>query len=235
MFEYLKHPTATVAPHHLTIGEKTKRVFGVYVACLAFEILVGLCILLPIDVVVNIFYDYSILDASRQAIPRALQKYGSLAFFIMVILGPLLEEIIFRLPLKLERFGISLSVGLLSYYFSGSTFEINFYESKLYLRIAITIATMAIVHKFLPENWLATIKAKFYGQYFYLVAFLFALIHITNLSPYNTSVLFFYPIFTLPQFIIGLFIGYARMKYGFFSGWCIHALMNLTVFLHYAR
>jgi hypothetical protein len=231
MFDYLKHPTVTIIQDYLTVKEKIQSCLGILLICLSVQVLFGICLLLPIDSALNIFYNYSILDISRQVIPRAHQKFGSFAFFILVILGPFLEEIIFRLPLKLERFGMCFSLGLLTYYFSGPIYEISFYEWKFYERVAISLIVIITVYKFLPASWLDYIKIKFYSQYFYLTATLFALIHIINYAPHNASVLFFYPIFTLPQFIMGVFIGYARMKYGFFSGWFIHALINLIGFL----
>lgn len=66
---------------------------------------------------------------------------------------------------------------------------------------------------------------KNYGYIFYLSAIAFALIHITNFGS-NNPIFYLIPILVLPQFIIGLFIGYLRVHYNFMFGYLFHAIHN---------
>lgn len=60
---------------------------------------------------------------------------------------------------------------------------------------------------------------------FYFSAIIFGLAHISN---YNSSATIFYlfPVLVLPQFFVGIFTGYLRVRYNFFVGYFLHALHN---------
>lgn len=64
-----------------------------------------------------------------------------------------------------------------------------------------------------------------FGFVFYFSAIIFALIHITNYNS-NSTIIYIIPILVLPQFIIGLFIGYLRVRYNFMLGYLFHAIHN---------
>ena len=55
------------------------------------------------------------------------------------------------------------------------------------------------------------------------------MVHITNFE-HSAALLVFTPLLVAPQFIVGLFIGYLRVKYGFIWGFYLHALHNLILF-----
>jgi len=60
---------------------------------------------------------------------------------------------------------------------------------------------------------------------FYLSAIFFALIHTTNFGS-NNPIFYLIPILVLPQFIMGLFLGYLRVRYNFMLGYLMHAIHN---------
>lgn len=64
-----------------------------------------------------------------------------------------------------------------------------------------------------------------FGFVFYFSAIVFALIHITNYNS-NSTIIYLIPILVLPQFFIGLFIGYLRVRYNFMLGYLFHAIHN---------
>jgi hypothetical protein len=134
----------------------------------------------------------------------------------------------------LEKVGIGLSVAFICYRLSVEhLFIFEFFNLFAYVKVALACVILLLTIKFLPDSWIAIVKAK-YSYFFYFVAIVFALVHVTNFSPFNNKVLLFYPLFTLPQFLMGLFIGYTRMEYGFFYGVALHSLINLpsVVFSH---
>lgn len=69
---------------------------------------------------------------------------------------------------------------------------------------------------------------KYFKIYFYLIAALFAAIHLSNFE-YSTALLFVAPLMVSPQFILGAMLGYVRVRFGFV--WCValHALHNGTL------
>nr|WP_315175987.1 CPBP family intramembrane glutamic endopeptidase [uncultured Flavobacterium sp.] len=60
---------------------------------------------------------------------------------------------------------------------------------------------------------------------FYLSAILFGLAHITNYDT-DTTIIYIFPILLLPQFIVGVLIGYLRIKFNFILGFLFHAIHN---------
>ena len=95
---------------------------------------------------------------------------------------------------------------------------IPFIEEIIFLQIIISIfpKTKTPISGFWNKN---------YGYIFYLSAIVFALIHITNFGS-NNPIFYLIPILVLPQFIIGLFIGYLRVHYNFMLGYLFHAIHN---------
>lgn len=214
-----------------SIGGNLKRtvmVFGIYqVSAIILILVLGL---IDSIIIVKIF-DHSILEQLKMNNRDIIKDFGKYSFFFVVLLGPFFEEIIFRLPLRLERFGIGLSVGLICYRLSvDHLLEFASTDIYAYTKLALSIIVVLVITRFLPDSWLTIIR-KNYFYFFYLASLAFALVHLSNFSYYNNTVFFFYPLFIMPQFLMALFIGYVRMEYGFAYGVTLHSLINLPAFL----
>jgi hypothetical protein len=198
--------------------------YGIYVASV---IILFLLLQLIDSLIIEHYFNHSIVEQMKLNKQSVQERFGQYTFLIIVLIGPFFEEILFRLPLRLEKSGIALSASIIIYQLLVEhffTFEFNNPDS--YGNVAIALIVFLLVLKFFPDSWLLMIKQK-YSYYFYFVAIAFALIHVTNFAPYNSNVLLFYPLFTLPQFLMGLSIGFVRMEYGFFYGVALHSLINL--------
>ena len=130
-----------------------------------------------------------------------------LPVFALVLVGafiiPFIEELIFRSYLRLKY---------------------NFLIQPLIYISAIAGKENKVIFKsFIERNWNA-----FYKSIFYTSALIFALIHLTNFDSI-LEILPFVPILIAPQFIIGLFIGYLRVKFGVLWGFFLHSLHNLIL------
>ena len=201
--------------------------FGIYLISAIILILV----LGVIDSIITKIFDHSILAQLKTDNRDNIKDFGKYSFFFVVLLGPFLEEIIFRLPLRLEKFGVGLSVGLICYRLSVDHL-LQFVTTDIYAytKLALSIMIVILIARFLPNSWLNLMK-KNYIYFFYLASLAFALVHLTNFSYYDNTVLFFYPLFIMPQFLMALFIGFVRMEYGFVYGVTLHSLINLPAFL----
>ncbi len=76
-------------------------------------------------------------------------------------------------------------------------------------------------------------KKKYFKTGFYVIALLFGYIHISNYE-LNTSVLLFSPLLIAPQFFVGLYLGYIRVKFGLLWSIALHASYNgflLSIYL----
>ena len=137
-----------------------------------------------------------------------------------VIIAPLLEECIFRLPLRAFVLNLVLPACLIALVVFG-----RFAGADKLLPVILAIA---LLNFYISRKGAKLKKLQaFYNQYprvvFYGIALLFGAVHITN---YDAQVWPFLPVLVLPQIIIGLLLGFVRLRYGFIWGFLLHAFHN---------
>lgn len=155
-----------------------------------------------------------------------------------VVLGPFLEEVTFRLAMRFQlRYIIIGTIALTLYIVQAtspliekSTSDGLFY---LYSFAAIGLGTFIVLclkyKTRVASGWII-----YFPFVFYALSFAFAMIHIFNFEAFPLRVIVLAPIITLPQFILGLGMGYLRMRFGFWYGYLFHVLNNgfaLSVYL----
>ena len=123
-----------------------------------------------------------------------------LIFFFAVIIAPFLEEVMFRLILKLR-----------------SNFLILW---PLQLLILLQVNNKINLLKTIRNFW-----NKFYGWIFYLISIAFGLIHILNFEP-SLNIYLLAPILVAPQIVIGINLGYLRIRFGLIWSILFHAFHN---------
>lgn len=174
-----------------------------------------------------------LLDAENHLVMEFMKDNSNTVIIIfLVLVGPFIEELIFRLPLRLKKaYFIPFILIILSY--AGSLIF-----KKLNLSLAVSIPLFIAITAFLifyifnrkmAEKRVA-ILATNYSLYFYSVTVLFALFHLSNYK-YTPNLLLFAPIVVLPQFICGFLFGFIRIKQGFIWSFFFHALHNAVFVL----
>ncbi|MDM1395956.1 CPBP family intramembrane metalloprotease [Myroides odoratimimus] len=148
------------------------------------------------------------------------------AVLFIVLLGPLAEEVAFRLALRFKSWYLLLSTPLTLVYSLWILYRIN-------LSIAFIVGGVFYVilctYLYLHRNNIVILKErheKYFGYVFYSYTFLFMIMHISNFYTINTEVLVYSPLLFLPQFIGGLLLGYIRMRFGFGYNCMIHIIYN---------
>lgn len=121
-----------------------------------------------------------------------------------VVIMPIIEELIFRLYLRFKQNYLARLIILLA--------SITGQQNKI------------IVETQLKNFWVNNFRAIFYFS-----AIIFSIVHIANFE-YSIKILLFAPILIAPQFIMGLFLGYLRVRYNLILGIFMHALHN-AIFL----
>tara|TARA_B100000941_G_C28367456_1_gene480282 strand:+ start:67 stop:717 length:651 start_codon:yes stop_codon:yes gene_type:complete len=123
-----------------------------------------------------------------------------LIFFFAVIIAPLFEEIMFRLILKFR-----------------SNFLILW---PLQLLIFLQINNKINLLKTIRNFW-----KKFYGWIFYLISIAFGFMHILNFEP-SLNIYLLAPVLVAPQILIGINLGYLRIRFGLIWSILFHAFYN---------
>jgi membrane protease YdiL (CAAX protease family) len=117
-----------------------------------------------------------------------------------VVIGPFFEELIFRSYLRYKKnylFNFIISLVSLTGFRN---------EQKL-------------------DTFLRSFWKKRYKFIFYFSAVLFGVIHIANFK-FSYTILLLSPILVAPQIVLGLFIGFLRVRYGFILGFLLHVIHN---------
>jgi hypothetical protein len=179
--------------------------------------------ILPSAFPIAIFHVFEILPGNITNNFEISQK----TFLYVVIIAPILEELIFRLPLRISSFSFSISISILILVITKllvcPTIGYEFYL----LAIPLTFLLNAFYsHK---KSLLAMIKA-FWGSHFkyifYSFSIIFGLLHLSNFEEIYWWMIVFSPLITLPHIIMGLFLGFIRMNFSFLHALIFHATIN---------
>lgn len=165
-------------------------------------LLLELPIMFVLIILISLFEEMGWVDTSEHKLLELMETLPMVALLIAVVLvAPFFEELIFRFPLKYKR---------------------------NYL-LQLLVAIVGVLSFGRAEN--VQEKARHWWERcffltFYLSAVIFGLVHIFNYADLS-AVLVFIPLLIAPQLILGLFLGYLRMKQGFVWSFYLHALHNL--------
>lgn len=190
---------------------------------------ISLIVIYPLDYFIkNVLHFESIKSLMKQ---RQNLVTGLYPIYLIAFIGPLIEEILFRLALKLNELNISIFLGMLSYKFIGGQITKFDIHNSFYIYCIIVSITISIIsYIFFPTKIIAFLNQRI-NLLIITSIFLFGLMHIFNIDILHWQLVFFYPFFVLPQMVSGYFITNLRLKYDFFWGFLLHAFINITPLL----
>jgi Type II CAAX prenyl endopeptidase Rce1-like len=157
--------------------------------------------------------------------------------FFVALVGPLIEESIFRLPLRINKLYIAISIVFLSYFLIHGKIEtFDFTNSISYAKVIGVVVIGSLTYFLLSPSSID--KLNKYRKYIIWCSIIaFGLIHLSNI--YKVGQMYwqlslFYPFFVLPYMIMGYFMTNLRLKYGFLWGFLLHAIINsIGTFSHH--
>ena len=157
---------------------------------------------------------------------------GYYGFFLVVILGPLVEELIFRLILVPKRRNIAIFTFVFSFLVLNKTYYINKIDWLLLVSLAVSGLLSFLGFNLLkrkPE--IETTIGKRQKIITMVSVVLFGLLHIANIETLHWELALLYPVYALPQMILGYVSSVQRLKLGFVWGLLFHSMINLMAFL----
>ena len=157
---------------------------------------------------------------------------GYYGFFLVVILGPQVEELIFRLILVPKRRNIAIFTFVFSFLVLNKTYYVNKIDWLLLMSLAVSGLLSFLVFKLLkrkPE--IETVIGKRQKITTIVSVVLFGLLHIANIENLHWELVLLYPVYALPQMISGYVCSVQRLKLGFIWGLLFHSMINLMAFL----
>lgn len=140
--------------------------------------------------------------------------------------APIGEELIFRFPLKFKVWVIHT---LLCVIFIFTGVKLAFAHNTV-VQIAGGVILLPLLILYLVKikrvaPFYAQVWKNKFGVVFYTFTAIFALIHIGN-YPLIWATLIAMPVLILPQFTIGIFLGYIRVRFGILWSIAFHAIHN---------
>ncbi len=189
---FLKKPTEL-------IRAKGDNVISDLAGLLALD-LVLMMLTLPLAQLLEAF---NLINFQKHDLTRLLEGDNFvITLLLMAVLVPIIEEFVFRLPLRMKYNIIPMSRLISARKLSDADEALKIYQVK--------------------KIWLQN-----YGYVYYGLALLFAIVHLSN-YPLTLNVILFSFILCLPQFLMALVVSYARLKHGLWSSMLLHGLHNLV-------
>jgi uncharacterized protein len=186
----------------------------------------GICyvLLIPAGIPFAVFKYFNVLPHYRTP------DVHTMAFFlVVVVLGPLFEETLFRLNLRISKLNISAFVAAimatcikLLFIRQGSHYYFYIMALPLFGLIYLIISRFDFSTNKLELFWKSNFKYVFHFS-----AISFGMIHLFNFDSIHWWMILTAPLWIAPLATLGYIIGYVRIKYGFLFGWLIHATFNL--------
>ncbi|MDP4189333.1 MAG: CPBP family intramembrane metalloprotease, partial [Bacteroidota bacterium] len=193
-FRFLRHPNDQEGVD-ISIGRKLKVLLQLFL----FDVVIVI-ILLAINYIIHTLH---ILEPTHHKLEDLFISTGYVWVFITaVIIAPIFEELIFRLPL---------------------IYRYNY----IFRAIVYLLSVSGVVADDKLDKGVIAFRRKYFIWFFYLMAILFGFMHITNYSGYK-ELLFWMPLLTSSQLISGIILGYIRIKYGLIWSIYYHAFNNLV-------
>ncbi|WP_300978565.1 CPBP family glutamic-type intramembrane protease [Flavobacterium sp.] len=190
-------------------------------------ILSAIFLLRPLDYFVTAILGFPSIIESVQ---KSGVRIATYSFWYVVVIGPILEEITFRLFLNFKKKEICLSVFFMLLLALGIrvTSDALFLLST-WVKVGISLSVVVVLYFYVIDS--ITFSIRIQRSITMLSILGFGLVHIGNLEKIYFSLLLIYPFFVLPQIIMGYFGTNLRLKQGFVWGILLHCMTNLTFFL----
>ncbi len=218
IFNYIKNPVPYI---------KSKEKLGGKIKFILISSLIVLILNVLFALISMLLRFYGIIDAVNNIHEMKIDEN----ILFMIILGPLLEEVSFRLYLNWKIPFIITSSTLIGlgffckeYLHTGIlspdnwTNKILFIVGSVFLFSILCFAFKTEIEKF---------GMKFFKFIFYFSILLFGFLHIQNYTVnVNPKTILLIPLLIMPQLLGGLNSAYIRIKYGILWSYFAHALLN---------
>jgi membrane protease YdiL (CAAX protease family) len=207
---FLKRPT-------LAVSEQSASPLKVIGRIYLLDALIMLALVLAATIAVA-------LDVYIPSTALAGLEFTPAIIFMVVVGAPVLEEIVFRGWLS-GRPAPILALASLAFGLAGFAF---LHTSSPIFGIVLGLAGLtgaALAFAYLrgaePMRWFAAV----FPGFFWATTAAFALVHLANFEEGSLAILL--PL-VLPQFMLGMFVGYLRVRLGLWAAILLHAMHNAS-------
>lgn len=150
-------------------------------------------------------------------------------YLLCIIIIPIIEEMLFRLPLRISKVNLVLFASIIIY--------VILYQYSFVLAITsfiLIILCSLIFIKNIPN--IPDSITNYYNKYFYFIFYLqavvFGLLHLGNFN-LDYKYIYLFPLFVIPYMYLGIVLGYIRVRFsnGILLSIAVHMFFNSIYFL----
>ncbi len=199
-------------------------------ACSTFGILllIKILLMLPLGIFISV-YRSGVEDVA--SVDLGGPDWGDAfipAFFVLVVMAPLMEETLFRGWLRAKPAGLMVALCVIGWVATLYTMmAVDWFDGDR--KLSVMIASLGwlglgiyFVHSVIDHNKTPELVRRYFAWLFWISTSVFALAHVSNYDEMWLAV----PM-TVPQFASGAILGFVRMHYGLRASISMHALYNL--------
>lgn len=158
-----------------------------------------------------------------------IERRGFLVAYIIIgVIGPFVEELVFRLGFSFKKLHVYISVLSFIVYI-----PYIFSLKPIFLIIAFLLCfpIVYLAYKRISQEALNFFKKKYGIIVFHTMVFLFTILHLINISPLDSSLFFEYLILLVPIFACAYISSYIRVRSGFIFCVLFHIVFNSITFI----
>lgn len=201
-----------------------------FLYCLAYCYLISFILFLLGEIFLNIYNQFTDKTTSYKDVYKWLFDFRQYSFIEVVVLGPLTEELMFRLGLLLRKTQFIFSVFCWEFYlFNGSNLQFNLNLKESLLLGVIYFFSFCLIHRYQKNIFENAVFSKNYLVWVSLIGF--TLMHLINFKNFINIPVSLVVIYLIPKLIIGYFITILRLSFGFIWGLFFHITINLISFI----
>lgn len=194
---------------------KLKRLLISYAICMGFVFLSTLFIY-----IIGQLFNIDINSLTN----KVDKKESYYHLFLLILIGPLLEELLFRAFLNFKKETLFISIFLALIFFATDVSYYHLPTKQTFIQITLALFVSSVIFIFSQKN-IDKLK-HYFGFFLYISILVFALVHIKNFFPLKDEIIWIYPILVLPQFFMGFALAFIRVRNGLIWSIVLHIMIN---------
>jgi hypothetical protein len=196
---FLKNPSFGKQFDIKSISSFLKLIWISFLIILLIDIITGILITTPLRYF-NLFPSFKEL------------KFTPLNILKITLVLPIIEELIFRLPLRISKANFITSFSIIIF-----MFLYKLCLSKVYLAISLSLILFLLLYLNIKKesnflNKLSIFFTKYFRVVFLLQALIFGFLHLINFK-LDFKYFYLFPLFAISYISSGYFWGYIRVRY----------------------
>lgn len=228
LWHFILNPQPLFYQENLSSKNKRLDIYNV----IGLYFIVGILLYLPVNggnKMTEYFFSIDLFKIRDKNMKHSL--IGLNALLTVALIGPIVEETLFRLWLVLNKTNFLISSIIMFWFIISRINHYSIYSGKInkdfFYNLIMALVIAGLIFFFLNRSFFKDLFRNNFRWFYWGSSVIFGLVHIINFAPIHLNILWAYPFFVLPQLLLGFILGFIRVKNGFYWSLLLHCLVNL--------